>query len=217
MVLSGCTTELVDGNAVAATDLGHVAAPVTVAALQSLLPSPEQLDTALGVQGLAVRASSTRGYGGQTASDDCAATWNVAWQPMYTGSGWVAMRAQDLQTRDREQRVWQAVASFPLPVDAVAFYRKQVNAWQVCNGRRIEMRYLTEPASADAFFTLAPAADHDGVLSQTATQANDPTWMCEHALSAANNVVVDMQVCGAHLTGQAESVTRAVVAKVPVS
>ncbi|MDP7706930.1 sensor domain-containing protein [Mycobacterium sp. TY815] len=157
------------------------------------------------------------GYSGATASDDCAETWNVAWVPMYTGSGWVAMRTQFVATPDKEHRVWQGIVRFPFAVDATAFYSRQVAAWRTCDGRRIAMRYLDEPALADQLFDVGSAGDHDGILTQTSTEADEPTWMCEHALSARNNVIVDVQVCGERLTGQAESVTRAVVAKVPVS
>lgn len=59
-VLSGGVTQLVDGNAVNAPDLGHVVAPVSVEALRGLLPSPEQLDAALGVQGLTVKGSTQK-------------------------------------------------------------------------------------------------------------------------------------------------------------
>lgn len=215
MLSAGCTTR-VDGTALAATDLGHAAPPVAVEALPGLLPSAEQLDAVLGVQGLRVERSLSRGFSGATASDDCAETWNVAWIPMYTGSGWVAMRTQFVQTPDKEHRVWQSIVLFPFAVDATAFYSRQVAAWRTCDGRSIAMRYLDEPASADQLFTVGPAVDHDRVLTQTSTESNEPTWMCEHALSARNNVVVDVQVCGERLTGQAESVVRAVAAKVPV-
>ncbi|MDP7706929.1 hypothetical protein [Mycobacterium sp. TY815] len=50
---AGCTTR-VGGTALAAADLGHVAVPVAVEAMAGLLPSPEQLDAVLGVQGMSV-------------------------------------------------------------------------------------------------------------------------------------------------------------------
>lgn len=212
----GCSAR-VDGTARAAAGLGHVAPPVAVEALSGLLPSPEQLDAVLGVQGMTVKESLSTGSSGTTTSDDCAATWNVAWVPMYTGSGWVAMRTQYVETPDRQHRVWQATTSFPFAVDATMFYSRQVAAWRTCDGRSIERRFLGHPASADELFNGGTAVERDGVLTLTATQANNPTWMCEHALSARNNVIVDVQVCGERLTGQAESVTRAVTAKVPVA
>ncbi|MDP7707420.1 sensor domain-containing protein [Mycobacterium sp. TY815] len=216
MLSAGCTIR-VDGNAVAAADLGRYPAPVAVSALEALLLSAAALDAALRVEGMTVEDSSHSGISGQTASDDCAAIWNVAWRPMYAGSGWIAIRNQFVQTHDRLMRVWQAVAAFPLPVDATAFHRKQAAAWRTCEHRRLEMRFLDEPASRDGFFNIGAAQDHQGVLFQSSTQANDTTWACEHALSAANNVIVDVQVCGERLTGQAESLTRAIAAKVPVS
>lgn len=145
---------------------------------------------------MAVEDSSHSGISGRTASDDCAAIWNVAWRPMHVGSGWMAIRGQFVQTHDRVMRVWPAVASFPLPVDAAAFYRRQAAAWRTCEHRRLETRFLEDPPSPDEFFNVGAAEDHQGVLMQSSTQANDDRWVCEHALAAANNIVADVQVCG---------------------
>lgn len=218
VLLSGCITHA-SGTAVPGADLGRTAAPVAVSALNGLVLPDEQLDSVLGVEGLAVEDTSAKGNSGKTRADDCAAAWIIAWVPMYTGSGWLAMRVQFSQTPDEwhDHRVWQGVVSFPLPVDAAAFSAKQVAAWRTCNGRRVERRYVDEKAKPEQFFILGQASEHEGVLTMPSRQENDPSWGCERALTARNNVVADVQVCGNDLTGQAESVARAIAAKIPVT
>ena len=55
------------------------------------------------------------------------------------------------------------------------------------------------------------------MLVMGSRQENEPTWGCEHSLTARNNVIADVQVCGEHLMGHAESVATAIAAKVPVT
>lgn len=218
LLVSGCT-QMAGETAIPAADLGRAPAPVAVPALEGLLLPAEQLDSVLQVQGLVVEDTSAEGFSAKTSADDCAAAWNIAWLPMYTGSGWMAMRLQVSQTPDEnhDHRVWQAVVSFPLPVDAAAFYAKQVAAWRTCNDRRFEQRYLDEAPDPSQFFVFGQASEHDGVLVMGSRQENEPTWGCEHSLTARNNVIADVKVCGEHLMGQAESVATAIAAKVPVT
>lgn len=217
-LLGGCTAE-VDGLAIPAADLGHDPTPVSVAALDNLLLPPEQLDVVLKTRGLAVKETETAGQGGKTAADDCAAVWRAAWRPAYAGSGWTAMRLQYFEDPPdgATLRGWQGVVSFPLPIDAKAFYAKQVAGWGTCNNRRLEQRYLNEPPEPDDFFKLGQVNDHDGLLTISSTEeAVDTGWGCERALTVGNNVAVDIQICGSRLTGQAKSVATAIAAKVPV-
>lgn len=215
IILTGCTTKI-DGLASPATDLGHSPTLVAVAALEGLLLSPEQLDTLLLAHGIAVRESSREGLTDRTRADDCAVTWAIAWLPMYTGSGWTAIRAQHLDDGAHDHRVWQAVVSFPLPVDANAYYAKQVAAWTTCNNRRLDMSSADQTPTPDTTFTLGQADQRDNILTITATQQTLTDWSCRRALTARNNVVVDIRVCGFTLTDQAESVAKATAERVPV-
>lgn len=221
VLLSGCAASTA-GIAVPAANLGHAPAPVSVTALEGLLLPPEQLSSLLKflkTAGLVVKEWNSTGYGGQTTSNDCAATWTVTWRPTYVGSGWTAIRGQYLTDGDNAtHKVWQAVVSFPLPVDAAAFYRKQVAAWRTCDGRRLEERTLNEPAAPDNFWRLGQATDQDGILTMVGVQEADSTgWGCGRALTVRNNVAVDTQVCAAPPGDQAESVAKAIAQKVPVS
>jgi PknH-like extracellular domain len=216
-LLAGCAANT-DGTAVPASDLGHDPAPVMVEALAGLLLPPEQLNSVLQVSGLVAGASDSAMANGETTANDCAATWQVRWAPVYDGNGWVAVRGQYADDGPGGNRkVWQAVVSFPMPVDANAFYAKQVAGWHTCNDRNIEERYTNQADADDSFWKLGEARDSNGMLTIVATQQNvDNGWACERALTIRNNVAVDTQVCGDHVTDQAESVANAIAKKVPV-
>ncbi|UQX11832.1 sensor domain-containing protein [Candidatus Mycobacterium methanotrophicum] len=191
-----------------------------MAALDGLLLPPEQLNAVLLTEGLVLDDSSTTGQGGKTAADDCAAVWRVAWWPAYEGSGWVAPRLRFFEDPPdgATLRVWQDVVSFPLPVDANAFYAKQIAAWRTCNDRRLEQRYLDAPAGPEEFYDFGQADERDGMLTMSSTEeAVDTGWGCERALTVRNNVAVDIQVCGRRPTGQAQALATAIAAKVPVT
>ncbi|SPM33666.1 sensor domain-containing protein [Mycobacterium rhizamassiliense] len=216
-LLSGCTS-LTTGTAVAADDLGHDAAPVPVAALDHLLLPPEQLSALLNTGEFVMKHAGSKMGDSQTTADDCVATFRATWGPVYQGSGWTAVRAQYLADRDGSKfKVWQGVVTFPLPLDAEAFYRKQVAAWHTCDNRRVEERFVDEAPSPDDFFKMGSASDHDGMLSMTHTEENSQTeWTCERALTARNNVIVDVESCTDRRADQAEVVANAIAAKVPV-
>ena len=96
-------------------------------------------------------------------------------------------------------------------------YAKQVAGWHTCNDRNIEERYTNQADADDSFWKLGEARDSNGMLTIVATQQNvDNGWACERALTIRNNVAVDTQVCGDHVTDQAESVANAIAKKVPV-
>lgn len=216
-LLAGCTANA-DGTAVPASDLGHDPAPVMVEALDALLLPQEQLNSLLQMSGLVAGATDSTMENSETTANDCAATWRVRWGPVYDGNGWVAVRGQYLDDGDAgTHKVWQAVVSFPMPVDANAFYAKQVASWRTCNDRHLEERFTKDADSDDSFWKLGQAKDSNGMLTILATQDDsDSGWACERALTIRNNVAVDVQVCGDHVTDQAESVANTIAKKIPV-
>lgn len=217
-LVSGCST-VAAGMAVPAADLGHAIAPVPVAALDHFLLPAEQLNAAINTAGLVAEDVKSRMSGGQTTANDCAAVWRVAWGPVYRGSGWVAVRHQFFHKGDDQRftnKVFEAVVLFPLPVDATAFYVKQVAAWRTCNGRRLEERMPDEEVSKDDFWKMGEVSDHDGMLSVTSTQEDSDTWGCQRALTIRNNVAIDVDACADRGVDQGETIANAIAAKVPV-
>ncbi|WP_164478610.1 sensor domain-containing protein [Mycolicibacterium stellerae] len=218
VLLTGCTVTA-DGEAVPAADLGRGPAPVAVRALDAFLLPPEQLSTLVGASELTVKDTFSQMYRGKTAAGDCAAAGQVPSGPVYAGSGWTAIRAQYLvQMRpddSYQNKTWQAVVSFPLPVDAEAFFAKQVASWPVCNGRRVNVRNLDDPDATDSFWTLGDTTNTDGTLSIAQYEDGDSDWTCGVALTIRNNVAVNVQVCRNGIKDEAVDVAAAIVKKIP--
>lgn len=140
--------------------------------------------------------------------------------PGYAGSGWTALRAQyliqDPSVNQPTNKTWQAVVSFPLAVDARAFFVKQVSSWPTCDGRRLNLRYLDKPDAKDEWWTLGDSTVTEGMLSIMQYQDVDTGWACQVALTVRNNVAVNVQVCTNDVKNQAVEVATAVAKKIPV-
>jgi hypothetical protein len=216
-VLTGCTTTIA-GQALPADDLGHDPAVVPVAALEPLLLPPDQLSALLNTGALVIKKTRSKMDFEKTAAEDCAATFRAVWGPVYQGSGWVAVRAQFLTDPDDSTfKIWQGLVTFPLPIDAQAFYRKQVAAWHTCDNRRLDEHFVNNQPASDDWFKMGVASEHDGMLTMAHTQeVSDDNWTCERALTIRNNVAVDIEACASHRSDQAEVIANALAAKVPV-
>lgn len=122
------------------------AAPVPVAALDGLLLTADDLNQLLRTVQLSAEKTQTAMVDGDVAEPECASAWRNAWQSAYEGSGWLAVRNQYLGNGNHpevlgdnmENKIFQSVVSFPLAVDANAFYAKQATAWKACNGRKVD-------------------------------------------------------------------------------
>jgi hypothetical protein len=219
LVLASCDV-VVNGLAVPAADLGHAPVPVPVGELDRLLLAPEAVNPLVGAQALRIDDTFTAMYRGNTAAGDCVSAGQVPHGPGYAGSGWTALRAQYLlqdRTGDRPaNKTWQAVVSFPMPVDAQAFFTKQATSWPICDGRRVNLRYLDDPAADDDWWTLGKSTNANGMLSILQNQDGDPGWACQVALTVRNNVAVNVQVCTNGVKNQAVELATAIAKKIPV-
>lgn len=218
-LLTSCTV-IAGGNAVSAVDLGHAPTPVPVGELDKLLLAPEALNPLVGSEALVIDETFSAMYRGNTAASDCVAAGQVPWGPGYAGSGWTALRAQYLkQERSGDRptnKTWQAVVAFPLPVDAQAFFSKQVASWPTCDGRRVNLRSLDDPEAKDSWWTLGDSTTANGTLSVMQYQDGDAGWGCQSALTIRNNVAVNVQVCTNGVKNQAVDVAAAIATKIPV-
>lgn len=228
LTAAGCSTAAQPAGQPPATSpppSSAAAAPVPVAALEGLLLAPDELNQLLRTVQLSAEKTQTTMVDGDVAEPQCASAWRNAWQSAYEGSGWLAVRNQYLGNGDHpevlgdnmENKVFQSVVSFPLAVDANAFYAKQATAWKACNGRKVDEHDKGDPPTPHDLWVLGEANDHDGLLTMPASDDNsDNGWSCQRALTIRNNVAVDVLACRSHPTDQGEAVASAIAAKVPV-
>ena len=168
--------------------------PLAVTALGGLLLEPGEIQslTADSVTGGALVTSMLSNDGLDEKS--CAAVDNIAGEEVYAGSGWTAVRRQQLSEPgdDPDHFIQQAVVSFPTADDATDFFTASKHLWEACSNRRYRSATSEEP---DVVWTVGPVTVLDGVLSTTEIQEGGEGWNCQRALTAGINVIVDVLAC----------------------
>jgi serine/threonine kinase PknH len=194
--------------------------PVSEAALQGLLLSSDQLNTALGITGMGASTFSTViGEPGASVSDKaCLPLGGPGGPAVYAGSGWSAVR-EKLDTANADpvtQRfdpshfvsVFQVVVLFPAAHDADTFFTSSAQSWPNCATRQ----FTTTVFGATDVWTVGPVSNTNGTLSATKTDVNGG---CQRALTVANNVAIDISVCRPSQYDGAVNIAHQIAAKVP--
>jgi hypothetical protein len=216
ILVAGCnggSHHAVKTSTTKSTTTTTTAHPVAEAALDALLLSPEQVNTAMGATEMAITKSQN------TMSDDsatmepkeCLAIDGAAQAPVYAGSGFSAEREQTLQEGDAfTHYVAQAVVLFPSATQAGAFFNTSAQQWPACH------QYTHTQSGSE--WAVGPVSNANGTLSTTATQQNakEPGWGCGRALAVRNNVVVDVNTCSAKPADSAVNIAGQIAAKIPI-
>jgi serine/threonine-protein kinase len=192
--------------------------PVAEAALEGLLLSPGQINTAMGVTGMTVSGPKrpTSMYTDTDVPDKaCLHLDNAKEAAVYGGSGWTSVYGQELDDPLKwPHRVNQAVVLFSSAHDADAFFSASAQSWPACSNRQFTE---TEP-EPDVVFTVGPVSNANSTLSATTTRTADG-WTCHRALTVANNVAIDVGVCGYNKSDfqsySAINIAQQIAAKVP--
>ena len=196
---------------------GSVVAPVAETALQGLLLSPDQLDTATGATGMTVTGSITAlpDGSGQVPDKACVPLEGPGQATVYADSGFAAVSGQRAADQQHAHLVEQIVVSFPSAQNAHAFFAASALRWPACAGRQHDE---TTPAGQTEAHTVGPVSNTNGTLSATITGVlarNGSSGACERALTVANTVAIDIDVCGQNPSGAAVNIADQIAAKVP--
>lgn len=139
--------------------------------------------------------------GVSTDRPECSEVHTPALDSELDNSGWIGVRTQSLQDRDgARHRNHSAAIYFATAKAANDFAAKQAQAWPKCNGATL---HLTERGHPSSIWTAGTTTNHDGMLSITNTQEGGAGWQCQRALTARNNIVIDVRSCGVNRTDQA--------------
>lgn len=198
-VAVGCTSN-VAGKAVPADKSGAPNRnPVAVSELEGLLLSPDKVNSALGAKSMKVwvNAKSLWNWSSGVNDKNCLAIDGPAQEKVYAGSGWTAMRGQRIDdsvdgSKKRDHYAIQALVAFPSARDADAFYDASVQSWSACSKRRFSD---VTPGQPDTVWTVAGVTTDNGMLSTSEVQEGGDGWTCQRALTARNNVVIDIVTC----------------------
>jgi serine/threonine protein kinase len=191
--------------------------PVADTALQELLLSPGQLDTATGATGMTITGTLTTlpDGSGQVPEKACVPLEGAGQATVYAGSGFSAVSGQRAADEPHAHIVQQIVVSFPSAQDARAFFAASAERWPACASRSHDE---TTPAGQTEAHTVGPVSNTNGTLSATVTgflARNGSRGACERALTVANNVAIDIDACGENPSGAAVNIADQIAAKVP--
>lgn len=181
--------------------------PVPTAALTGLLLDPAAIDGAMGASGMVVRAPGTRDtlFTDTLDQPQCSGAWGPLLQAAYSGSGYLAVQNQILREPLDDQwlhTVFQGVVSFSSAEKAKAYVSNEAQKWGQCTG--VTLR-TTGTGNHDAW-TIASANTSGAVLTSISTLEGGRGWGCQHAMTARNNVVIDVSACSNNPGGQGEMI-----------
>ena len=203
LAATGCAATI-HGSPTLVGQAGPLAAPpVAVEALDGLLLSTAEINSVMSATGMTVHTSRQDMWDDSlgVADMNCLAVDGPAEDKIYTGRGWTAVRGQVLQEPGDAwtHYVLQSVVTFPSDADATAFFAASSNAWRACSNRRFT---YTRPGP-DRVWTTAQVSNTTGTLAISLVLDGVRHWTCQHALTVANNVAVDVQACGFNQTDPA--------------
>jgi len=178
-------------------------------ALNGLLLSVDQINTAMGATGMISVGTMTALPDNSFAVSDpaCVPLSGAAEAKVYANTGYSAVRVQ-VVAKAQQNAVNQAAVLFPSAQAASAFFAASTQGWQGCANRQ-----FTLSANGNSQVNnVGPVSDANDTLSATVTPANS-LGVCERALTAANDVVIDVTACLGP-TGAAVDIARKIAARV---
>lgn len=220
-------SQLPTTSTAAPTTTPTTAPPVAAAALDGLLLSPDQINTAMGTTGMTVAGTYTTmddpsNFTADTADKACLPVIWAAQAPAYAASGFSAYLGKWLhepaEFADFVHAAHQDVVLFSSAHDAEAFFTASTQSWLACSNRQLTLNVRAgKPAQV---WTVGPVSNTNGILGATTNIAPPYRWdRCQRALTMANNVVIDVSACSKNQadsqSDSAVNIARQIAAKVP--
>lgn len=183
-------------------------------ALSVLLLDAASINSVMGTRDLVVNPTLTTAklYIDTTDKPECGGVWANANKIAYAGSGWQAVQTQYLREQDHPRHeVYQSVVSFPSAQAAKDFAATEAKRWPLCNGKSIT---TTTPDVAAQTWWIATVSQQGGMLTSFATREGAQGLGCQHALTARNNVVVDVSACGWDVMQQGSAIANTIAEQI---
>lgn len=177
-------------------------------ALPSLLLDTPTVNAIMGTHDLAVnpKLTTTKLYIDTTDKPECGGVWANANKTVYSGSAWQSVQTQYLVEPDNPRHeVYQSVVSFPTAQTASDFVAKEGKRWPACNGTSITTTNADTPAQT---WWIATVSQQGELLTSIANREGARGLSCQHALTARNNVVVDVEACGWDVAQQGTTIAQ---------
>lgn len=177
--------------------------PLAASALPDVLLTAEEAAHAMGAESMSGESVQDKMADTPIVDEDCVGVLKAAEQKAYGQTGWTAVRTQELgDAPAKGWRVIQAVVSFPDAPSANNFVGNAATDWQRCADRELNTRNVNMDDPRNVFWKTGSVSRTGGILAMDLVQEAQG-WNCQRALSARNNVVMDLDLCGRNVSGSA--------------
>lgn len=179
--------------------------------LPALLPDTATLNRIMGTDALAVmpELTGTRMYTDTSDPAQCLGLVVSGARDVYSTAPWRATANQTLKDPSGSASphlVFNAVTTFSTAQAATDFVAAQLPLWQSCQASPITLNPHDEKPLT---WITNDVAMHGQSLTASAQPRNSAV-SCQRALTAVQNIVIDVQACSVGATDQAEAITAAI-------
>ncbi|MGO9381957.1 MAG: sensor domain-containing protein [Mycobacterium sp.] len=143
---------------------------------------------------------------------DCQGALYTSQDPVYAGTGYTGVSGLVSSEPGDNYDHWvnQAVVAFPSADKAKAFMQRSADKWKTCAGKTVT---ITNKSRTHRW-TLAQLNGGPPKIGVLETQEGGDGWECERAMGLANNVIVDVNACGYHISNQGDEIIDRIVGKI---
>ncbi|WP_205874853.1 sensor domain-containing protein [Mycobacterium camsae] len=164
----------------------------------SLLLGAADIGNVLGDPNMKESAHSDqlRAPQGTLSDPECLSAFEPFQESVYRPHDPTGIHTQVVQSSGDAHRVVQAVAKFPSAEKARAFVESSEGKWRACANKTVT---FTGPSKSTEwnFGEVNGAAPK---ITMTRAETDNNTRTCQHALSAAGDLVIEVQACGNDIT-----------------
>jgi serine/threonine kinase PknH len=190
------------------------AAPLPPERLNGLLLSPPDINAAMGSSTMqpgkpitSMDASTVK-----VSAADCQGALYTTQEAVYAGTGYSAVNGLVSSEPGDNYDHWvnQAVVLFPSADKAKNFLQAEAEKWKGCAGKTVSVTNKSKTYR----WTFAQVQGSPPKITVMDTQEAADGWECQRAISVANNVIVDINACGYHISDQGAQIADKITAKI---
>ncbi len=188
--------------------------PVAPDRLSALLLDPSGVNTVMGSSEMTPgKPITSMDSSSVTLSlPNCQGALYTSQDPVYAGTGYTGVSGLVSSEPGDNYDHWvnQAVVAFPSADKAKAFLQTAADKWKGCAGKTVTVTNKSKTYR----WTFAQVNGSPPKVTVMDTQEGADGWECQRAMGVANNVIIDVNACGYHISDQGGQITDKIIAKI---
>jgi serine/threonine kinase PknH len=188
--------------------------PIATDRLSALLVDPSTVNSVMGSSSMTPGKpiTSMESSSATLSSPNCLGAMYTSQDPVYAGTGYTGVSGLVSSEPGDNYDHWmnQAVIAYPTADKAKAFLQTSADKWKGCAGKTVT---ITNKGKTYRW-TFAQINGSPPKIAVLETQEGADGWECQRAMGVANNVIVDVNACGYHITDQGSQIVDKIIAKI---